>query len=311
MKTRIVGLVVASILLFIGATDWDGVASVVSTGDLPGGGHSIATNAFPKGTVVDVTNLENYKTTRVIVVSGLSNSGILATLSRSTAAALEISGDSVSRIRMTQPSDEIAFSYLRQQGIIAPDDKTPEETPDVFSVEKALAEAEDAFPVEKATAEAEAEHALAELNIVSSDERIPESDEHVIASEHLVPPIDPSGRVAQENDYRFIDAIQGEGTVATEDGEPSVDFSPFQAPLISRLERNKWYIQVAAYTRPDFVEEEISRMGSDYPLAIQNVGTDTNPLFRVLLGPLNQGESAAMLRRVKSIGYKDAFAKRG
>jgi cell division septation protein DedD len=86
-------------------------------------------------------------------------------------------------------------------------------------------------------------------------------------------------------------------------------FSPFQVPLISRLEPNKWYVQVGVYTRPDYVEDEINRIGSGYPLAIQNVGTDTNPLFRVLLGPLNQGESSAMLKRFQSIGYTDAFVR--
>jgi len=46
-----------------------------------------------------------------------------------------------------------------------------------------------------------------------------------------------------------------------------------------------------------------------YPLAVQNVGSDTNPMFRILLGPLNQGESGAMLQRFKSIGYSDAFIR--
>jgi cell division septation protein DedD len=87
------------------------------------------------------------------------------------------------------------------------------------------------------------------------------------------------------------------------------DFSPFQAPLISRLEPDKWYVQVGVYTRADNVEDEINRIGMAYPLAIQNVGTDTNPMFRVLLGPMNQGESGAMLQRFKSIGYTDAFVR--
>jgi cell division septation protein DedD len=90
---------------------------------------------------------------------------------------------------------------------------------------------------------------------------------------------------------------------------PPSDFSPFQAPLISSLERGKWYVQLGVYTRPDNVEDEIIRIGSAYPVAIQNIGTDTSPMFRVLLGPLNQGESGAMLQRFKSIGYADAFVR--
>jgi cell division septation protein DedD len=90
---------------------------------------------------------------------------------------------------------------------------------------------------------------------------------------------------------------------------PPAEFSPFQAPLISSLTPGKWYVQIGVYSRPDNVEDEIGRIGTAYPIAIQNVGTDTSPIFRVLLGPLNQGESGAMLQRFRSIGYADAFVR--
>jgi len=44
---------------------------------------------------------------------------------------------------------------------------------------------------------------------------------------------------------------------------------------------------------------------------MQNIGTDTNPMFQVLLGPLNQGESATILRRVRSVGKYDRIYKTG
>jgi len=75
------------------------------------------------------------------------------------------------------------------------------------------------------------------------------------------------------------------------------------------LERGKWYVQLGVYSRPDNVEDEIIRIGSAYPVAVQNIGTDTSPMFRVLLGPLNQGECGAILQRFKSIGYPDAFVR--
>jgi len=295
MRANIAGIAIAAALLFVSATDWDGVATLDPSGDLPGGGYSVATNAFPRNTVLDVTNLENSRGVRVIVVSSQTNSGLLATLSRSTAEALEIRGDSVSRIRLTQPPDDIAYSYLRQLGL----------TPDAeYSPPPA--------PAPAAAAAAEGEHPLAELVLVPSDERIPESEEIAIAEEDLLPPIEPPGLAAGEHEYMYIDGIFPADTAAAAAASaPSPEFSPFQAPLITRLEPNKWYVQVAAYTRSDHVEDEISRIGREYPLAIQNVGTDTSPLFRVLLGPMNQGESGAVLQRVKSIGYKDAFARRG
>jgi cell division septation protein DedD len=180
------------------------------------------------------------------------------------------------------------------------------------------------------TSETGGGHALTELALLPSDERVPESEEIAIAEESLLSPIAPP-----EYEYTFIDAIQPTGgglttepmvrpapmstaeRTATPTTAPAVTpaaaaspiFSPFQAPLITQLEANKWYIQIAAYTRSNYVEDEITRIGREYPLAIQNVGSDTSPMFRVLLGPMNQGESGAVLQRIKSIGYKDAFVR--
>ncbi|MDR1858956.1 MAG: SPOR domain-containing protein [Treponema sp.] len=361
MRTKIIGIAVASALLLVGATNWDGVATLDPSGDLPGGGYSIATNAFPRNTVLDVTNLENNKTVRVFVVSGLGASGLLAILSRNTAEALEIHGNSVSRIRMVQPPDDIAYSYLRQLGLVSSAEApapllveptpasvagTPaapppgqESVPHSLPASQAIAvvpapllveptsasvagtpvmppservRAPDIRPVMEAIVKIDPEHPLENLVIVPSHERIPESGEIVIAEENMLPPIAPPGFAAGEHEYVLIDGIRPENTSATAAaGTDSQNFSPFQAPLISGLQRNKWYVQVAAYARPDYVEDEISRIGKEYPLAIQNIGTDTSPMFRVLLGPLNQGESGAVLQRVKSIGYKNAFARRG
>ena len=153
-----------------------------------------------------------------------------------------------------------------------------------------------------------------ELSLVPSTERIPEGTEPEIPPEHLVPPIgqrDAASRTRTEalngegtppHEYEYVTGIQRTETQAAV-------FSPFQVPLISGLERNKWYVQIGVYTQSNHVENEISRIGTNYPLAIQNIGTDTNPSFRILLGPLNQGEGAAMLQRIRSIGYTDAFLR--
>jgi cell division septation protein DedD len=83
--------------------------------------------------------------------------------------------------------------------------------------------------------------------------------------------------------------------------------SSFAAPVISNMEAGMWYVQVGAFSHPRSVENEINRIGTAYPMVVQIAGTESNPVYRVLLGPLSQGESGAMLQRFKSIGYKDAF----
>ena len=70
-------------------------------------------------------------------------------------------------------------------------------------------------------------------------------------------------------------------------------------------------MQLAAHSRPELIESEIGKINTSYPLRVQNAGNEDRPLYRILLGPLNLGESGAVLQRFKSIGYKDAFVRRG
>jgi len=503
MKTKMVMvMVIASLALLVSATVWEGVTDVVGKGDLPGN-YSIATNSFPRNSVVDITNLENGKMVRVMVVSGLETTGLLATLSRNAADSIDLRGNSTCRIRITQPSDDIAFSHFKLGPIAAPPPPVPAVEPDILAQNDAVdsddaadyaaagetpealtgtaaafaAEAEEPVfsgdttetiaaetapqtvtetvavapavtpvtPVAKPTAASAAkpasttkpaavkpENAAAKtsartsaepaapsnegaataadkapaqtvakttpatdkapaptvtkttpaaaktpapavtdtpprdtgvkpaetmprdtalaaaepvagipadtaaetpagtpeytaiepvtaaaatpatsaadnppeprsipgnLTIIPAEERLPDADnQFIIASEDLAPPL------------RTDNTSPPYGSYSSSSPEVS-DFSPFQVPLISQLERDKWYVQLAAYHRVDHVEDEISRIGTAYPLAVQNIGTDTNPMFRVLLGPLNQGESGAMLQRFKSIGYNDAFIR--
>ncbi|MHB9293062.1 hypothetical protein Holit_02180 [Hollandina sp. SP2] len=96
--------------------------------------------------------------------------------------------------------------------------------------------------------------------------------------------------------------------------EPSSNaaFPPkFSVPVISRLEKGKYYLQLGAYHTAELVEPELSKIGTSYPLTIQNSGSKDQPLYRILLGPMNPGESGALLLRFRGIGYLDAFLRLG
>ena len=172
-------------------------------------------------------------------------------------------------------------------------------------------------------AEPAAPKPAAEFSMVPAEERIPEAEDIVIADEDLVDPIEKIPEepavLAIEEEIQQDEIIDIEKIIASaieeiiepqEEITAPPDFSPFQAPLISSLEQGKWYLQLGAYSRTENVENEIEKLGTSYPVAIQNIGTDEKPLFRVLLGPLSQGESSALLLRFKNIGYKDAFVRR-
>jgi len=385
MKTSIFISTVVSLMLLVSATVWEGVTDVVSKGDLPGN-YSVATNSFPKNSVVDITNLENGKIVRALVVSGLETTGLLATLSRNAANSIDLRGNSTCRIRITQPSDDIAFSRFKLGPIAAP---PPVSEPDaqkaVTGTTAAAVTAETANPVltgkttgvtaaktapettmesaaktdtesvEKMTeTAAETGMAQAVTDIIPKDAAA-ETSVRIITERYtntVMEPAEPAAAAAATTTVQLVtqptvdnkpELVSVSGNmiiIPSEERIPEAvnqlviapeniasplktnnasgssssspvtsDFSPFQVPLISRLEQGKYYVQVAAYRRVEHVEDEISRIGTTYPLAVQNVGSDTNPMFRILLGPLNQSESGAMLQRFKGIGYKDAFIR--
>ena len=93
---------------------------------------------------------------------------------------------------------------------------------------------------------------------------------------------------------------------------PSQPSGPtFSVPTINDLEKGKYYVQLAALSRSDLVESELSRLGNTYPLTVQLINNSEVMLYRILLGPVNLGESGALLQRFRGIGYRDAFIRQG
>jgi len=111
MKLRIMAIIIAALVFFQSSSPWEGAGAVAPEGVLPASGRFIATNSFPRNTVVDITNIENNRSIRVIVADSLDSPGLLALVSREAAELIGMKAGSVSRIRMIQPSDPIA--YLR------------------------------------------------------------------------------------------------------------------------------------------------------------------------------------------------------
>jgi len=111
MKAKLFICVIAALFVFSGASPWEGAAAIAPEGELPAAGRYIATNSFPRNTIVDITNIETNRSTRVIVSNSLNSPGLLAIVSRDAAELIGMRAGSISRIRMVQPSDPIA--YLR------------------------------------------------------------------------------------------------------------------------------------------------------------------------------------------------------
>ena len=452
MKFRIVYFVLFALLVFTGATIWEGSAAVAPDGELPEKGYYTATNSFPRNTIVDITNLDNGKSIRVIVASGLETTGLLAVISRDAANMIGLSSRSVGRIRINQPSDPVAFSRF-SEGLASsgdPDydplgmniDETVYLPPDPGRSGHSSPEIPRNLPVFNFTPESEWEDdtyseivdlpdyydfpALAAEPIITEDKI---SSEPIIAEDRIsAGPIIPEYKIAEDkiieryedtiiekyedtapgitsntvyeepmefyeipateekynyslllveerppyyeespekklDESMFVESINNtELPVVTElpaidelsiiagisaateiqelaeiptssslssslsssslleyllpemDDSPSfyapVNESPFSVPVIAGLEQGKYYIQLGAYNRAELVETEINRIDRSYPMAVQMSENSEKSVYRILLGPLNSGESGAVLQRFRSIGYKDAFLRR-
>jgi hypothetical protein len=122
-----------------------------------------------------------------------------------------------------------------------------------------------------------------------------------IALEHIIGPIVPNQQSAEV-------PLQPAPQDTVSPAPPPV---PNGLPLITQLEKGKYYVQIGAFTRTDALETAAARWFSqNFPLAVQSGGSADSSVYRLLVGPLNAGESGAILLQVKS-SYPDAFVRNG
>jgi cell division septation protein DedD len=464
-------LAAAALVFFVGASVWEGSAAVGLNGELPEGGFFVATKSFPRNTVVDITNLETGKTIRAIVASALDSPGLLAVISREAAEVIGLQNRSVGRVRMTMPSDPVAFSRFTEglgsngdpdfdprasvavnsAGAGSPaappppmsalegtypdpwtlagspaypdpwarentaesltndankygdpytepvpvdgepyappaarrldDSVVPEPVPalawvspesaqptplaeprlipEVFnplpSIQSVIGvgeEPESPYPPVSTEIAGFPENAqypaptLADpygFSLIPAPARPPEGPASaLLPPEAEIPPLGAlslSPAPADDGDFYldpalFVDPIPEAAATAESEiaplEEPETPAGPpaaaladqgapaeperfpaevFSVPLVSRLEGGKYYVQLGAFSRPEVVESELSRIGLSYPLTVQAGGSPEKPLYRILLGPVNLGESGALLQRFRGNGFEDAFIR--
>jgi hypothetical protein len=140
----------------------------------------------------------------------------------------------------------------------------------------------------------------------------PKKDTVEIPEEHILPEIAATPRSRSVPENAKPEPVQAEpvSSGVEEPASARTAAVQFSAPLITTLEKGRYYLQLRAYSRTDLVESELTRLGSGYPLAVQAGGNPEKPLYRILVGPVNLGESNALLRRFKGNGYNDAFVKK-
>jgi len=415
MKSRFVTFKLSTVLqlvlwiaffVFCGASTWEGLAEMASEEQLPENGCFIATNSFPRNSVVEIINLDNNKKIRGIVVGGLDNPWLPALVSREAAEMLDMAfGEKIS-VKINQPSD--ATTYLRfTEGLgntaaaatAAPtvndandsnsrvieeiyrqkEVKTPEPKEDISYITTAAAKpleyknlngspyfletewnengtadiidlpeynkaetilkeedkgyaAEEEQPVYVTEKELSEYIAEEEMPVFIAKDNVPEYIAEEEKPEYLKD--ETSELIAEEGSPEYIPGGESDEykMVAAEERPPesndvygiktetifpgasiTEDKTPEKKPAVtstpSELIRGRYYVQLAAYSSKELAQSAVNRIDTSFqPVAFMEENK-TDSMYRILLGPLNQGESSAVLQRFKSIGYKDAFIR--
>jgi len=346
-KICLYAVICASLIIFMSASVWEGAAAAANSGELPENGLYIATNSFPVNTVVDVTNLENGKTVRVIASSSLDAPGLLAILSKEAAGVVGLPNRSLGRIRMSQVEEPPFFSRFGDE-LSSPGD--PDYDPSVYVAMNGYGVNYDETETSGAPGSSRIEGGELIVDLPDSDKRtfdeyaVPEYSVPALAEEEPEADMEPEPIAEPDYDLALVPAETRPPEESTEIDEsliiPGIEEEPlaetppllppapppeqaripetytaplssvFSAPLISSLEKGKYYLQIAAYSKADTVESELAKIDHKLPKAVMNAGTDDKPIYRILIGPVNLGESGALLQRFK-LDFKDAFVRLG
>jgi hypothetical protein len=373
-KKGLIFCTVVSLFVLVGSSVWEGVAGVAAGAEFPATGLYIATNSFPLNTIVDITNLENGITTRVVTSMHLeSTAGLMAVLSTDAANAIGLASNSLGRIRMVQSADAAAFYRFGQDHlgdewqfpappvVEPPVVQPPLVQPPVIVQPPVVVEPAPAPPVlvhppvkplpppvivqpvqppvqaPPVAKPAPAPPVLVHPPVQPPPVPIEPSEMLVFVPAELRPPAapdlspDPAYFIPGITPAPFIPPAHREYLV-----DPSLIIDPIREapplpalvlpppmpapapalPIIDRLQVGKYYLQIAAYTNPDAVLSELSRLNAlDSALAreavvFKGINPTYGVIYQILIGPLTHGESGALLHRFRGT-HRDAFIRSG
>ncbi len=90
-----------------------------------------------------------------------------------------------------------------------------------------------------------------------------------------------------------------------------VPLSPVSLPFITSLVKGGFYIQIASYSSPLNAKSVVDSYGNKYPVAVEKSAGSKGEILKVYIGPMQKDEYGAVLERFKTLGFKDAFVKKG
>jgi hypothetical protein len=82
-------------------------------------------------------------------------------------------------------------------------------------------------------------------------------------------------------------------------------------PCVSSLAKGSYYIQIASYSDPVRAKKVVDGYAPKYPIVVEQGNTVRGSVLKVCIGPVKKDEYGAILERFKSLGFKDAFVRKG
>lgn len=83
---------------------------------------------------------------------------------------------------------------------------------------------------------------------------------------------------------------------------------PAEGTLIGK---GSFYVQIATYTDPSNARAIMDKYGKKYPVIIEKASGTGGEVLKVCIGPVKKDEYGAVLERFKSLGFRDAFVRKG
>jgi len=285
-KASLLAAIIVSIFTLVSASVWEGAVDIGP--DLPENG--LATSSFPVNTIVEVTNLENDKKADLIVSSSLDNSGILALISKEAADYIGLSN--MGRIRMREKDDQVTYTGFGERSFFSGDPNyaggnSGNESGDFITYLDGY-----------------------DLAMVPAETRPPEGL-YLPDPNYFIPPVSSNTAPSENYEPPAVNIIPPvPQTVIPPAASANTTVTQFSAPIIQSFVKGMYYVQIGAYRTAQTVESEISKIEKNLPVALMKVESEDGPIYRILIGPLNLGESGAILQRYKA-AYKDAFIRVG
>jgi len=272
---------------------WTGNASVGGSSDFPGKSDVFraASNSFPVGTVLRVTNPRDGAEIDVTVTGRLETPGIFILIEDAAASFIGLPDDHVLPVR------------------VSPVSRTPAPEPETFSEGKnELTEDTDYNPAAVLTEKKDESTPESETIITydlasDSDDvksRVPDTPESV-------PETEKSG-----SKIYFLTPSDLRPPTAPGDKEPEPPASAAAASELPRYDAGSRlsYIQVGAYSSRAVLEDtmmDLGRIAPGYPLSVDTFEAKGGTVYKLLIGPLSPAEMGIVLKTARSTSFPDAF----